>query len=378
MERMDREQEFEQFRAIAETASEAFVTIDERSTIQFANPAVEEIFGYESDELVDEPLTVLMPDELSERHYESLRRYLETGERRLDWEYIELPGLHKEGHEVPLAISFTKYDYGDEQFFTGIIRDNTERKRLQDELGETIERLEDTNYQLEASNERLEQFAYAVSHDLQEPLRMVSSYLQLLERRYADELDDDAEEFIDYAVDGAERMRAMIESLLKYSRVATGGEPLTPTDADEVLDDVLDDLQLRIRETDATVTADDLPTVTANGEQLAQVFRNLISNALRYSGDEPPRIHVGVEQTDDAWQFSVRDEGVGIDPEYHDRIFDVFEQLHGNGQNSGTGGIGLALCERIVERHGGDIWVESQPGEGSTFAFTLQKTDGNA
>jgi signal transduction histidine kinase len=234
------------------------------------------------------------------------------------------------------------------------------------ELRETVERLR-------TSNERLEQFAYAASHDLQEPLRMVSSYLQLLEARYADELDESAEEYIDFAVGGADRMRAMIESLLEYSRITSHGEPMKPTDAEEVLGDVIHDLQLRIEETDATITVKDLPTVTADPHQLAQVFRNLLSNALDYAGDEPPRVCVSAERVDDAWRFSVTDEGVGIDTEYHDRIFNVFEQLHSGEERpeNEAGGIGLALCERIVERHGGEIWVESDSEEWTTFSFTI-------
>ena len=231
--------------------------------------------------------------------------------------------------------------------------------------------LEEAVEQLRASNERLEQFAYAASHDLQEPLRMVSSYLQLLEKRYGGELDADADEFIDFAVDGADRMRTMITSLLAYSRVTTEGAPLEPTDADAVLEDVLTDLQLRVEETNATVTADDLPTVPADRDQLAQVFQNLLANALTYSGDEPPRVHVSAEQTGDVWRFSVADEGIGIEPQYQDRIFTIFEQVHSGAGASGEGGIGLAMCERIVERHGGEIWVESDPGEGATFYFTI-------
>ena len=250
---------------------------------------------------------------------------------------------------------------------------NAQARTRATELEETVEQLERANEQLGASNERLEQFAYAASHDLQEPLRMVSSYLRLVENRYAADLDEEAREFIGFAVDGADRMRAMVDSLLEYSRITTRGEAIEPTDANVVVRDVLDDLQLRIEETDATVTSDELPTVSADANQLAQVFRNLVSNALKYSGDDAPRVHVSAERTDAAWQFSVADEGVGIDPEYQDRIFTVFEQFHAEEveRDHGAGGIGLALCERIVERHGGDIWVDSNPGEGSTFYFTI-------
>ncbi|RDI72211.1 PAS domain-containing protein [Halopelagius longus] len=244
--------------------------------------------------------------------------------------------------------------------FTQDITEQVERER---QLEELIEKLEE-------SNERLEQFAYAASHDLQEPLRMVSSYLRLLERRYEGALDEDGEEFLEYAVDGADRMREMIDALLKYSRVETKGDPLEPIELDEVLDDVFTDLQLHIEETGADITAESLPRVEGDANQLRQLLQNLLDNALTYSGEEPPRVEITTRRSDGKWVISVSDNGVGIDPEDTDTIFEVFQRLHGREEHPGTG-IGLALCERIVERHGGDIWVESEPGEGSTFSFTL-------
>ena len=239
---------------------------------------------------------------------------------------------------------------------------------------------------LEASNERLEQFADAVSHDLKEPLRMVSSYLELLEERYGNELDADGEEFLAFAVDGAERMRDMIDGLLEYSRVETRGEPFEPVDLDAVLADVRDDLAFKLEETDADLTVESLPRVEGDGDQLRQVFQNLLCNAIDYSGDDPPRIHVGAERCEarnaskrsgEAAEYegaertvSVSDEGVGIDPDDQERIFGVFQRLHSHEEREGTG-IGLALCERIVERHGGEIRVDSEPGEGATFSVTL-------
>ncbi|WP_123537480.1 PAS domain S-box protein [Halosimplex salinum] len=291
---------------------------------------------------------------------------LRTGSGELRW--LRLQG-------VPERVD------GDVASFRGAAQDVTERK-------EREQRLEDLIEQLQTSNERLEQFAYAASHDLQEPLRMVSSYLQLVEKRYADELDEDGREFIEFAVDGADRMRDMVEGLLQYSRVDTRGESFEPVDLDAVLGDVRDDLQVRIEESDAEITADALPTVAGDGGQLRQVFQNLLENAIQYSGDEPPRVRITAERdavrtngsgdgpTDerresdgDRWAISVRDEGIGIDPSDTDRVFEVFQSLHAD-ETAGTG-IGLALCERIVERHGGDIWVESEPGVGSTFTFTL-------
>ncbi|WP_247002389.1 MEDS domain-containing protein [Halosolutus gelatinilyticus] len=234
--------------------------------------------------------------------------------------------------------------------------------------------LERTVDRLEASNERLEQFAYAASHDLQEPLRMVSSYLRLIERRAPGELSAETEEFLEFAVDGADRMREMVDGLLEYSRIETRGRPFESIDLETVFEDVLDDLQLRIDESDAEITATSLPRVEGDGDQLRQVFQNLLDNAITYSGDEPPRIRVDAERECDEWTISVRDEGIGIDADDPGRVFDVFDRLHTREEYAGTG-IGLAICERIIERHGGEIRVESEPGEGATFLFTLPAAD---
>ena len=264
---------------------------------------------------------------------------------------------------------------------------DTERKRFTDKditfiqsvaniLAEAIERrqyridLEDLIEDLEESNERLEQFAYAASHDLQEPLRMVSSYLQLIERRYGDDLDEDGQEFLAFAVDGAERMREMIDGLLQYSRVETRGDPFEPVDLEAVLADVEKNLQMKIEEHGAEITAADLPRVEGDEGQLRQVFQNLLSNAIEYSGEDDPRVHVSADRDGTTWTISVADNGIGIDPGEQERIFEVFQRLHSRETHSGTG-IGLALCERIIERHGGEIWVDSEPGEGATFSFTL-------
>ena len=247
--------------------------------------------------------------------------------------------------------------------FPGALTDITEQKRTEQEL-------EALNERLRTSNERLEQFAYAASHDLQEPLRMVSSYLQLLENRYGDGLDDDAHEFLGFAVDGADRMRNMIEGLLEYSRVETQGDSFDPVDLNDVLVDVRTDLQQQIGEQSADITVEDLPRVNGDTDQLRQLFQNLLGNALEYSGNKPPRIHVSAERDGEEWVIAVRDEGIGIESASQDRIFEVFQRLHSREEHAGTG-IGLSLCERIAERHGGEVWVESEPGEGSTFFVAL-------
>ena len=231
-------------------------------------------------------------------------------------------------------------------------------------------KLQRTQERLEESNERLEQFAYAASHDLQEPLRMVSSYLQLIESRYADEFDEEGEEFLEYAIDGSERMKEMIDGLLEYSRVETQGEAFEPVDLDEIRADACQNLELQIDESDAVIDSEQLPRVEGDASQLRQVFQNLISNAIEYSGDAPPQVDISAERDGEEWIISVRDRGLGIPSEEQDRIFEVFERLHSHEEKSGTG-IGLALCNRIIERHNGEIWVESEPGEGTTFSFTL-------
>jgi len=230
---------------------------------------------------------------------------------------------------------------------------------------------------LRRSNEDLQQFAYVASHDLQEPLRMVTSYVQLLARRYSDKLDADANEFIDFAVQGAARMQTLINDLLAYSRVSTRAEPPKSTDCQAVMAEVMSNLEVAIKESGAQIKCGPLPTVMADRGQLSQVFQNLIGNAIKFRGEEPPRISVTAEcvlrQAQDAqgeWLFSVRDNGIGIPLEHKDSIFQVFERLHSREQYPGSG-IGLAVCKRIVEWHGGRIWVDSVLGAGSTFRFTL-------
>ena len=263
-----------------------------------------------------------------------------------------------------LTYSFSVGPVPESRYVNLYASDISDRKRAEDTLKQTLA-------ELERSNQELEQFAYVASHDLQEPLRMVSSYTQLLARRYQDRLDQDAKEFIDFAVDGATRMQRLIQDLLTYSRVTTRGIRLVPTDAAAALRDALGNLQAVIQETGARVTHGELPTVLADATQLVQVFQNLVGNAIKFHGDAAPRVHVAATPKDDEWVFTVADNGIGIDPQYFDRIFVIFQRLHPGHRYPGTG-IGLALCSRIVQRHGGRLWVESAPGRGSTFYFTLK------
>jgi light-regulated signal transduction histidine kinase (bacteriophytochrome) len=228
---------------------------------------------------------------------------------------------------------------------------------------------------LARSNAELEQFAYVASHDLQEPLRMVASFTQLLARRYRGRLDQDADEFIGFAVDGATRMQTLINDLLAYSRVGTQGKPFAPTDCNRVLQMAQDNLARSMAESDATVTRGPLPTVPGDEVQLIQLFQNLLANAIKFRGQEPPRLQVSAEHQGSQWVFAIKDNGIGIPPEHQERIFMIFQRLHHRSEYPGTG-IGLALCQKIVARHGGRIWVESRPGRGATFYFSLMEGEG--
>ena len=224
--------------------------------------------------------------------------------------------------------------------------------------------------ELTRSNEELEQFAYVSSHDMQEPLRMITSYLQLLQKRYQGNLDERADKYIHFAVDGAARMQNLITDLLVYSTVTRSSIEFETTDSELILNKVLSTLKVFINENKAKVTYDPLPAVIANPIQLGQVFQNLIFNAIKFHKEEAPKIHISAERKANEWVFSVRDNGIGIDPQYSERIFEIFKRLHTREYFSGTG-IGLAICKKIVERYGGRIWVESELGKGSTFYFTL-------
>ncbi|MBN1227294.1 MAG: GHKL domain-containing protein [Deltaproteobacteria bacterium] len=241
--------------------------------------------------------------------------------------------------------------------------DVTERRKIKKKLKRTLA-------DLKRSNIDLQQFAYVASHDLQEPLRMVASYTQLLEKRYKDKLDTDAKEFIQFAVDGALRMQRLINDLLSYSLVGARQKPVKPTDCNSVLGQVITDLSVTIEQNNVIISNDDLPNVMADASQMQELFKNLIGNAIKFRSEQAPRVHISAKKDRNKWLFSVKDNGLGIDPQYKDKIFLIFQRLHSKEEYPGTG-IGLAICKRIVERHGGKIWIDSNVGKGSTVYFTL-------
>jgi PAS domain S-box-containing protein len=332
------------------------------------NRSLCEILGYSEEQLLDKSVKdVSHPEDrdVTDAERERIRR----GE--IDSARFEKRYLHADGRTVwcEVAIALVRDVFGAPQYEVAIFDDITDRKRAEAAL-------RDAHEELKRSNAELEQFAYVASHDLQEPLRMVASYTQLLERRYEARLDGDAREFMAYIVDGASRMKQLIEDLLAYSRVGTKGGAFTMVPAEAALRRALFNLRAAVEEAGAVVTYDPMPTLPADEVQLGQLLQNLIGNALKFRSNSVPRIHIGVKELGQEWQFEVRDNGIGIEPQYYERIFMVFQRLHNKGEYPGTG-IGLAICKKVVERHGGRIWVESRladgPDRGSSFFFTLPK-----
>jgi len=352
-----------QFQQLLEAAPDAIVIVGPHGDIVLVNRMTENLFGYARDELIGEPVECLIPVRYRAGHHQHRDGYVLNAHTRPMGSGLELFACRKDGSEFPVEISLSPLQTPAGLLVTSVVRDITERRQV-------LQALEHHAAELERSNSELEQFAYVASHDLQEPLRMITSYSQLLERRYKDKLDGDALEFIDYVVDGAKRMQELINDLLAYSRVGTRGREFKPVDMEAVYKRVLGNLQLAIEEEEAVISHDPFPMVQADGLQLVQLLQNLIGNAIKFHGDAPPRIHLGVEVQNNEGIFCVRDEGIGFEPQYAERIFQVFQRLHGKSRYPGTG-IGLAICKKIIERHGGRIWVESQPKQGSKFYFTL-------
>jgi PAS domain S-box-containing protein len=363
----------QKFRSLLEAAPDAMVISGEDGRISLVNSQVEAIFGFRRDELIGENVRVLVPEWSPRTNRPESPASLER--------HMELWATRKSGHQFPVELSLSPLQTAEGLLVTTAIRDITQRRLAEDairELNMTLEQrvaerteeLLESNEALRQSNDDLNQFAYAASHDLQEPLRMVSLYSQMLQRKYGHKLDPEADEFISFIVGGAKRMEQLLRDLLSYSQTGSASEgPLAPVDCAEAMRKVVFNLKASVEQSKATITWDTLPTLHAHEIRLVQLLQNLVSNAIKYRSEDPPVIHVSAERRGPEWHFAVQDNGIGIDPEYAHEVFRIFRRLHGQ-DYPGTG-IGLAICQRIVERYGGRIWVESAPGRGSRFCFTL-------
>jgi PAS domain S-box-containing protein len=351
---------------IVQLASEGILSIDEHQRIHLFNAGAEEIFGWTASEIFGQPLSLLIPPRYHRQHDEEhlpLFARAHPAARRMG-ERSEVYGRRRSGEEFPAEVSISKIDIAGKRMYNAVVRDVTERKRYEAALHARSE-------ELARSNAELEQFAYVASHDLQEPLRMVASYTQLLQRRYQGKLDEQADKYIHFAVDGAQRMQALINDLLALSRVGTQGKPFVPTDVSHVVARALRWLERALAESSGMVAVGPMPTVLADPGQLEQVVQNLIANALKFRRPgKQPRVEVSAERGEGAWVFAVRDNGIGFEQQFAEQIFLVFQRLHTRAEYAGTG-VGLAICKKIVERHGGRIWAESAPGAGATFRFTV-------
>ena len=364
--RLELEGSERRYRALFDDASDALMLLTPDEGFYACNPASLRLYGCGS-EAEFQQLTpgILSPpfqpggQESSDLAREMMNIALREGSHDFEWTH-----LRQDGSTFEASVRLTRISEQGQDALLATVRDISQRKALEHQVAVMVK-------QLQASNEDLEQFAYVASHDLTEPLRVIASFLELLQQRYADTLDDKANQYIDFAVDGAGRMKQLLDGLLKLSRVGTRGKEMRPLDADVALDRAMSNLSSTVQEQGAEVTREPLPRVEGDETQLTQLFQNLVGNAIKF---QPPggsaRVHVASRRDGDLVEFSVSDNGIGVPPEHAGKIFELFKRLHVRKKYDGSG-IGLSICKKIVERHGGAIWLESTPGEGTVFRFTL-------
>lgn len=379
----------ELWQAVLRTAVDPIIVIDEKGLILRSNEATDRLFGYSGEYLVGKNVKILMPEPYRGEHDGYLNRYLDTGEARIIGIGREVEAQKADGEVFPISLSVSEIKWSDRSWFTGIIHDLTTRREVESELREAKDQLEERVRQrtaeLEASmtelarsNRDLEQFAYIASHDLQTPLRNVRQGLELLdehlEETLGQQLDDEAREIRDLTVAAAHRMEQLIQGLLSYSRLDRSGRPaLDPVDLRSISEELIQQMAVQFGHADATVELAQLPMVAGDETQLKQLLQNLLENAFKYrQQDRPLEITVTSKSLDDDWLISVGDNGIGIDSEQQQRVFELFRRAHPDYEGMG---LGLAICQRIVERHGGDIWVTAGPNGGSIFSFTIPKAD---
>jgi len=359
---------------VIDAAMDAIICMDTSGIITVWNPQAEKVFGWKENEMIGRELAdTIIPPQHRDSHLIGVKKYHETGQGPIFRNPFEITGIHKRGHEFPIELSVVPIKQKDSEFFCAFIRDITDRKLASNLLKELNDHLQKQAKLLTTSNEDLERYAYVASHDLQEPLRMVTNFLQLLQTKYDNKLDETAQKYINFAVDGAGRMKSLVMDLLEFSKISAAKLPHKLINLNDVVTHIRQALKVSIDESTAAINVQFLPKVLGNESQLSQLFQNLVSNAIKYRGIQQPIIDIGYTEKAEEWQFYVKDNGIGIDAKFFDKIFIIFQRLHNKSEYSGTG-IGLTLCKKIVELHGGKIWVESVIGGGSTFYFTILKT----
>jgi len=351
------------YRGLLEAAPDAMVVVNQAGQIVLVNVQVEKQFGYRRDELVGQKVKNIIPEGFAERLIADATRSTAEALAQQIGMGIEISGRRKDGTEFPIELMLSPLESAEGILVTAAIRNISARKKSEQELAVA-------NQVLEESNLELKQFAYVASHDLQSPLRSITGFVQLIQQEYEGKLDEQAQDWIRRTVRAVARMQTLIRDLLSYSRVDARSGPLTQIPFLEIVNDALILLESSIHDSGGQVTCDKLPMVMGDRSQLVQLMQNLIGNGLAYRSDKPPDIHISAKRSGKDWIFSVRDNGIGIDPNHYEQIFEIFKRLHSQKDHPGTG-IGLAVCRRVVNRHGGKIWVESEPGHGSTFHFTI-------
>jgi PAS domain S-box-containing protein len=373
------------YRGLLEAAPDAMVVVNQGGEIVLVNVQAEKQFGYRRDELIGQKVKNIIPEGFAERLIADATRSVADALAQQIGMGIELSGRRKDGSRFPIEIMLSPLESTGGILVTAAIRNISARKKSEEDnaglelrVDERTKELAFANQVLEQSNLELKQFAYIASHDLQSPLRSISGFVQLLKSEYEDKLDEQGQDWIRRTVQSVGQMQTMIRDLLSYSSVDARSQPFTQIPFLDVVNDALTLLESSIHDSGAQVTCGPLPEIMGDRSQLVQLIENLIGNGLKYRDDKPPHIHVSAEPSGKEWIFSVRDDGIGIDPEHYEQIFEIFKRLHNQTDYPGTG-IGLAVCRRVVNRHGGKIWVKSEPGHGSTFRFTIpERTETNA
>lgn len=360
--------------SLLETAPDSMVIVNDRGIIVLINAQTERLFGYSRKELIGKEVEILIPERFT-NHSTHRHNFFANPKTRSMGVGLELYGKHKEGKEFPVEISLSPLITDEGTFVSAAIRDISEKKELEKQILDSNllleKKVQQRTSELERKNKELEQFAYVASHDLQEPLRTISSFVDLFSNRYKGQVDDEADKMLSYIVQASDRMKILIKDLLDYSRLGRTKD-LKEFNCNELVNEVLLDLQTLINNTNTTITVNELPVIKGYPTEMKLLFQNLISNSIKFKKENvDPAISITAQQENGFWKFSVQDNGIGIEEKYKERIFVIFQRLHTRSKFEGSG-IGLAHCKKIVELHDGNIWVESTPGEGSTFYFTIR------